>query len=119
MYRIRQQRKRWRTKWPWKRLFPLRVDERYCRDCGFAFHEGPLPKEVAHFESGSVSALVFPAGGFRRNEYLVRFGRVKSGSRQLYLSEFIPAQERDDLFNVLAKLELWLENPSSSQAATR
>jgi len=44
---------------------------------------------------------------------------VKSGSRQLYLSEFIPAQERDDLFNVLAKLELWLENPSSSQAATR
>jgi hypothetical protein len=66
-----------------------------------------------------VSASVYPAGGFRRNEYLVRFGRVRSGSRQLYLSEFIPLQERDDLLHVLAKLELWLENSGNSQAATR
>lgn len=109
MYRVKHHRKRWRTRWPWKRVFPLRVDERYCRECGFPFHKGPLPKEIAHFDSGSISALVFPAGGFRRNEYVVRFGRWRAGGKQLYLSEFIPTQDLDDLLKSFAQLEHWLQ----------
>lgn len=102
MHRIRHNRKRWRTKWPWTKWLPLKVDERFCRECGFAFHEGPLPPEVSHVNFGSVSAVLYPSGGFRRGELVVRIGRVRTGGKGLYLSEFIPL---DELADVSAAIE--------------
>ena len=109
MNRIRHHRKRWRIRWPWRWLFPLPVDERFCPECRFPFHEGPLPREVAHFDSGSICAVVYPSGGFRRNEYVVKFGRWRTSGRSLYHSEFIPAQDLDDLIRVFSQLEVWLK----------
>jgi hypothetical protein len=117
--RIRHNRKRWRTKWPWKWVFPLRIDERFCRECGFPFHEGPLPKPVKSCSSGSVEAVVYPAGGFRRDEYAVQIGRVRSGRGQLYLSELVPVVERDDVYNVLAQLEVWFDEPDRKEMRVR
>ena len=100
MYRVRNNRKRWRTKWPWKVLFPLKIDERFCRECGLPFHEGPLPKPLGQYYVHNVNALVFPAGGFRQGEYVLRFGRWRPGGKQYYCSEYIPESELDDLLAV-------------------
>ena len=101
MYLRNQNNKRWRMNWPWRLLFPLKVDERYCRRCGKPFHEGPLPMEVKRYRDDSVEGQVFPAGGFRRREFVIRFGRWKGGSRSSYLSEFIPVDELDSLLRVV------------------
>ena len=87
----------------------MKMDERFCRACGLPFHEGPLPKESNSFSSGNVTAVVYPAGGFRRNEYVVRIARVKGSGRGLYLSEFIPVNELDDVLSTLADLEAWID----------
>ena len=47
MNRVHYGRKKWRTRWPWKWLFPLRVDDRFCPKCGLPYHNGPVPKELA------------------------------------------------------------------------
>lgn len=114
MYRSRNQRKQWRTKWPWRVLFPLKVDDRFCPKCQMPFHEGPLPKEVNRISEGNVTALVFRAGTFRRDEYVIRIGRWKAGGKQFYCSEFIPAAEIDDVLAVveLAKHELAAQSPT-------
>lgn len=101
MYRSRNQRKRWRLKWPWKHIFPLRVDERYCRECGMAFHEGPLPSEIKRCFVDNVVAMIFPAGSWRRGEYVIRVGRWKVGGKQFYCSEFIPAADIDQVLAVV------------------
>jgi hypothetical protein len=119
MNRVKHHRKRWRMRWPWRWLFPLRIDERFCPECGFPFHEGPMPKELKRFDSHSITALVFPAGGFRRNEYVVKFGRWKAGRGNLYLSEFIPTQDLDDLLKAYAHLEHWLHNSGDTISARR
>lgn len=108
MYRSRNQKKRWRRKWPWKVLFPLRVDERFCSECQMPYHEGPLPKEARRFDVRNVAAFVFPSGGFRRNELVIRVGRWRAGGKQFYSSEFVPFDDIDDLLAVLqlAKEEL-------------
>jgi hypothetical protein len=103
MFRVRNNRKRWRMKWPWSWIFPLKVDERFCRECGLPFHEGPLPKEVARYCNEYVEGLVYPAGSFRRNECVVRFGRWKLGGREQFLSEFIPEAELDCLLAVVTE----------------
>jgi hypothetical protein len=101
MHRIRHNRKRWRTKWPWSKWLPLKIDERFCRECGFAYHEGPLPAEVTHVTFGSVSAVVYPSGGFRRGDSVVRIGRVRSSGKGLYLSEFVPLEELADVSDAI------------------
>ena len=117
MYRSRNQRKRWMLKWPWKHFFPLRVDERFCPECKLPFHEGPLPKELACCSVDNIAAFIFPAGGFRRGEYVVRVGRWKTGGKQFYCSEFIPASDID---NVLAVVELAKERIATlDQARSR
>lgn len=116
MYRSRNQRKRWRMKWPWNRLFPLRVDERFCPQCRMPFHEGPLPQEVDRCFVDNVAAFVFPAGSFRRGEYVVRVGRWRAGGKQFYCSEFIPA---GDIDNVLAVVELAKERIAALSQAKR
>ena len=100
MFRVRNNRKRWRMRWPWRWLFPLTVNERYCRECGLAYHDGPLPKELARYNEGSVSGLVFPAGGFRRGEFKIRFGRWMGRGDGLFLADFIPEDELDSLLSV-------------------
>lgn len=119
MYRSRNQRKRWRTKWPWKSIFPLRVDERYCPECKMPYHEGPLPKEVTRYFVGNVVAFVLPGGAFRRNEYVIRIGRWKSGGKQFYCSEFIPASEMDDVLAVVELAKEKITALSQTRAARR
>lgn len=103
MFRVRHNRKRWRLKWPWRHLFPLKVDERFCRECGMPFHEGPLPKEVMRYRDGYIEGLVFPAGSFRRGEFVLRLGRWKGGGQKFFLSEFIPQDELDSLLTVVTQ----------------
>ena len=116
MYRSRKQRKRWRLNWPWRHIFPLRVDERFCRECGLPFHEGPLPPEVESLTVDNVAALVFPAGSWRNGDYVIRVGRWKSGGKQFYCSEFIPAADID---NLLAVVELARKKISHLQGKSR
>lgn len=114
MYRSRNQQKRWRLKWPWRVLFPLRVDERFCPECRLPFHEGPLPKETRRFDVRNVAVFVLPAGSWRKDDYVIRVGRWKAGGKQFYASEFIPAADLDDLLAVvqLAKEELSAATPT-------
>jgi len=100
MFHVRNDRRRWRLRWPWRWIFPLKVVERYCRECGFAFNDGPLPQEVASYREGDVSLQVFPAGKNRRGELTVRVGRWQSSRQGPYLGDFIPADELDDLVSV-------------------
>ena len=101
MYRVRSSKKRWRRKWPWRVLFPLRVDDRYCKECGLPYHEGPVPEPTAHFRSGNIEAQLFPAGSFRRGDQVVRVGRWKTGGHRFFLSEFIPEEDLDELTKVI------------------
>jgi hypothetical protein len=103
MYRNRNNRKRWRLRWPWRVLFPLRVDERFCRECGLPYHEGPHPKEVNHFPKGNVDALVFPAGSWHQGKLVVRIGRWTPKAGKFFHSEYIPEEELDDLLAVVAQ----------------
>ncbi len=108
MYRSRNYRSRWRSSWLWTRLFPPRVDERFCTKCRMPFHDGPMPKEVSCFMADNVAVLVFPAGNWRKDEFVLRVGRWKAGGKQFYCSEFIPAADIDSLITaaVMAKKEL-------------
>ena len=81
MWRVRNNMKRWRLRWPWTWLFPLKVDQRYCRECGLPYHEGPLPKEVATYNKGSISAFVYPAGSYGCDRFEVRFGRWRAKAK--------------------------------------
>jgi hypothetical protein len=119
MYRSRKQQKRWRRKWPWKQLFPLRLDERFCPECKMPYHEGPLPQEVVRCNRGNATAFVFPAGSFRRDEYAIRIGRWKPGGKQFYASEFIPAAEIDDVLAVVELAKEQIATLSDSQWKAR
>lgn len=116
MYRSRNSRKRWRLKWPWSWLLPLKIDERFCRGCGLSYHEGPIPKPVHEVMVKSISVLVFPAGGWRADDCVVRVGRMKSGGKSFYVSEFIPRAEIDDAITALMMLQEQLSAPRLSSA---
>jgi hypothetical protein len=103
MYRSKKYRKRWRLKWPWRALFPLRLDERFCPECRMPFHDGPLPDEIARFHVDNVVAFVFPGGGWRQNEVCIRVGRWRASGKQFYSSEFIPLADIDNLLAVVEK----------------
>lgn len=119
MYRVRYGRKQWRTRWPWRWLFPLTVDDRFCRTCGLPYHNGPIPREVKQFTAGNVGAVIYPGGNFGRGSLSVKFGRWKSGSRDLYLSEFIAADELDDLLFVAAQARRYIAERSRTRVARR
>lgn len=99
MLRIRNNQKRWRLRWPWRVLFPLRVDEFRCPECGLPYHNGPLPEAVKRFCANNIEGLVYPAT--RRGEFVVRFGRWGLGSGKFFLGEFIPEEELDSLLAVV------------------
>ncbi len=119
MYRVRHGRKRWRTRWPWSWLFPLHVDDRFCRTCGLLYHNGPLPKEIKQITHNNVGALIYPAGNWSRIAYVVRFGRWKSGSRELVLSDYIGIEELDDLDKVIAQARVFIDERREARAARR
>ncbi len=97
MYRVRYGRNSWRNRWPWKRLFPPKVDERFCPKCGLPYQNGPQPKELACIPRGSVQALVYPAGGWKRDEIVVRFGKCKAIGSDIRYSEYYLVGDLDDL----------------------
>lgn len=109
MYRIRNRRSYFRTKWPWKKFFPPRVDERFCEKCGLIYQNGPMPREVDFCTSGSVEATVFPSGTWKRNELTVTFGRCRASGRQLYLSQFFTVEELDDLLHAAVQARRYLK----------
>lgn len=119
IYRSRNNRKRWRLNWPWSWLFPLKVDERFCRECSLPYHEGPLPSSVHYVVFKSISALVYPAGSWRSEDYEVRLGRMKRGGRQLFHSEFIPVSEIDDVITALLMLKEDLSKLRPTNAVRR
>ena len=119
MYRVRNQWNRWRNRWPWKRLFPPTVDERFCPKCGLPFQNGPQPKETKQFISGSVAALVLPTGNWGRGKYAVRFGKWKAHSRQLYFSDYFSTDDLDDLNWVAAQAHEYIDAISSRRATRR
>lgn len=109
MYRVRNRRNFWRTRWPWKKFFPPKVDERFCEKCGLNYQHGPMPKPVKEFISGNVTALVFPAGTWRGRELTVAFGRWKAPTRQFYLSQYFTHEELKDLAAVMVQTHRYLK----------
>lgn len=97
MYRVRKRRKSWRERWPWKHWFPPRINQRFCRECGNRYQQGPFPSEVARFPSGQVEVLVYPAGSWRRSELTVRCVRWRAVRGQWHDTEYFTAEELLDL----------------------
>ena len=119
MYRVRRNGKTWRTRWPVRKWWPKKVDERFCRECGLPFVQGPLPKEIRQFYSGNVAAFLFPSGDWKRERAVVRTGRWKPGSGRFYLSEFVPQDELDDLERVIAQAREYLDELASTKPSRR
>jgi hypothetical protein len=120
MYRVRRGRKEWRTRWPWRWLFPLRLDQRYCKHCGQPYHEGPHPDPVQGYRHGNVGAQIFPGGGYRSSSpYAIRFGRWKQVTRGFFLSEYVPSDELDDLKKVFLDVVGHFEAQQKTKAARR
>ena len=119
MYRVRRKGKPWRTRWPLKKWWPQKVDERFCRECDLPYVNGPLPKEILQFHSNDVSALLFPAGSWRRGQFVVKIGRWKPGSGRIYLSEFVPSEELDDVANAVAQAREYVDDQAQSARPRR
>jgi len=109
MYRVRRKGKPWRTRWPFKKWWPKKVDERFCPECSLPYVNGPLPKEIAQFHSGNVAAILFPAGDWKRERFVVTIGRWKPSSGRFYLSEFVPDEELDDVEEVTTQVREYLD----------
>jgi hypothetical protein len=116
MFHVHDDLRNWRSRWPWKWLFPLKVAERYCRKCGFPY-SNRLPAEVASYRANDVSVQVFPAGNNRRGELVVRVGRWRSSWGRPYLSDFIPESELDDLASATSQaLDLYRARTTNRRA---
>lgn len=109
----------WRARWPWRWLFPPRINERFCRECGLPYQDGPRPKQVGHFQDDCVSALVFPAGSYRRGDLAVRFGRWVKSHGEPHLSELIPLAELDSLLTVIQHIQDEYQTSTDARRARR
>lgn len=118
MYRARKHRRRWKHRWPWKLFFPLRVNERFCPVCNLPFQDGPLPAEVASVLVGNVTAIILPAGSFRKHDYVVRFGRWRPSGNRFYCSEYIPASELSELIAAAESARSKLAQLQGTRTAT-
>lgn len=108
MYRVRRNRNVWRTKWPFRKLWPPGLNDRFCKECSQPYIDGPVPKAVRSFQAGSVCAVLYPEGGFKGNRVVVRLGRWKPSGGKFYHSEYIQADEIDDLETVVAQVRDYL-----------
>jgi hypothetical protein len=117
MYRVKRNGRPWHTRWPWNKLLPQKVDERFCRECKLPYVNGPLPKEIAQMSSGNVAAILFPGGDWKRERVVLRFGRWKPYSGKFYLSEFIPDDELDDVAQVIVQVREYLDGSARHRPA--
>jgi hypothetical protein len=101
MYRVRQNRKVWRTKWPLRKLFPPKVDERFCKKCRLPHQDGPQPKPVTTLVTGHAGAYAYPSGGWKRGQLVFEFGRFKAFGDSLKLSHFVLEDDLDDLLELV------------------
>jgi hypothetical protein len=119
MYRVRRKGKPWRTRWPFKKWWPQKVDERFCRECNQPYINGPHPKEVCQFFTNNVAAVLYPAGDWKRERFVVRLGRWKPGSGRFYLSEYVPADELEDAETVIAQVREYIDEFAHSTQPRR
>jgi hypothetical protein len=119
MFRVRNDRRRWRLRWPWRWLFPIKVVERYCRECGLPYNDGPLPGLEASYRSGNVGAQVFPAGSSCRDELVVRVGRWQRSWGRPFLGDFIPESEMGDLVSVASQARAAYRERTADRRARR
>ena len=103
MYRVRYGRKRWRTKWPLRKWFPPRVDERFCRKCGLPHQDGPHPEPEESFATGHAGGYAYPSGGWKRGQLAFKFGRFKPFGDNLKLSQYVLEDDLDDLLEVVTQ----------------
>ena len=104
LYRIRN-RQNWKTRWPWRLMFPPKVKESLCRRCGLPFQDGPQPNPIRQFEDDCVAAIVYPAASFWSKKVTVCFGRWTRSSGQPRLSEYIPLEEVDSVLKVARQVQ--------------
>lgn len=116
MYRVRRDFDRWKQRWPWSWIFRSQVNERFCRKCGLPFQDGPMPKHVQRFQKGNMCALVFPAGGFRKKEFVVRVGRWRASNGRFFCSEYLPTEDLFDALDVLQQAADELAKPPKRSA---
>jgi hypothetical protein len=103
MFRVSYGRHRWRNWWPRKRKHPTSLHPQFCKHCGVEFVDGPMPQPLDVITRGNVVAAVYPSGGWRKGECVVRFGRWKAPYKgHLQMSEFVPHEDLDDLLQVAA-----------------
>ena len=97
-------------------MFPPTVDERYCRKCHQPHQSGPHPDEEAQFIHGNSSALVYPAGSWKRKNAVVKFGRWKSHGRDFFLSQYFSEDEVEDLIKVATETQKYFSKRKRSSA---
>lgn len=119
MYRVRRNNNHWKRRWPWRWFYRPKIDERTCRHCGLPYQNGPLPDSIHRFDVGNIGCLVFPAGGYRQHEKVVRFGRWRAGRSEFYLSEFIPTEDLDDLLKVIVQTQEELKGKPNKRGNLR
>jgi len=117
MYRVRRNFG-WKTRWPWKMFFIPKVNERFCRKCGMPFQDGTMPAPLDTFDKGNIASCVYPSGGYRKNEVVVRVGRLRAGRDSFYLSEFIPLEDLNDLIYVASTLRARLTLPRNQRGGS-
>lgn len=108
MYRVRRNRNHWRTRWPFRKVWPPGLNDRFCEKCKQPFIDGPVPDPVHSFQAGSVCAVLYPEGGWKKHRVVVRIGRWKPSAGKFYHSEYLQDDELDDLENVVAQVRDYL-----------
>ncbi len=103
MYRVNHARKRWRKKWPMRKWFPPVLDERHCKKCRLPFQNGPQPRVLQQFASGNVGGFLYPAGGWKRNQFALQVGRWKTIGKEFQLSGYISEDDLRDVAEVAAQ----------------
>ncbi len=108
MYRVRRNRNLWRTRWPFRKWFPPRIDERFCTGCSLPYLNGSVPEKVREFQSGNVAAILYPSGDYRRERLVIQLGRWKPGAGRWFLSTYISEEEVEDLDEVIVQVREYL-----------
>lgn len=83
------------------------------------YQDGPMPKEVDRVDRGSVGGLLFPSGGYRKREYVARFGRWRTGKGSFYLSEYVPEEDLADLSEAVQEMRSRITTTRSRMMSKR